>query len=149
AANCTRTQGFNVNAPAQLALTLAPSILPFGQNISCAGGNDRSINLTINGGSAPYTIAWTGPNGFASGNEDISGLRAGAYTVVVTDASGCTATAGRTLVEPPAMAPAIGNVTHVDCFGEATGSATASVTGGIPPYSYVWNTVPAQHTATA
>jgi len=149
AANCTRTRSFNVNAPAQLTLTLAPSILPFGQNISCAGGNDGSINLTISGGSAPYGIAWTGPNGFTSGNEDINGLRAGAYTVTVTDASGCTATASRTLVEPPAMTPSIGSVTHVGCFGEATGSATASVAGGIPPYSYVWNTVPAQHTATA
>jgi hypothetical protein len=38
--------------------------------------------------------------------------------------------------------------TNVLCFGEATGSATAVPTGGTAPYTYLWNTIPAQTTAT-
>ncbi len=49
-----------------------------------------SINIDVTGGTAPYTFEWTGPNGFASTEEDIRNLRAGNYTVVVTDANGCT-----------------------------------------------------------
>src|SRR5205814_64046 len=43
-------------------------------------------------GVAPYNYAWTGPGVFTATSEDISGLAAGNYTVVVTDANGCTLT---------------------------------------------------------
>lgn len=52
-------------------------------------GNDGSINITVSGGTAPYTYSWTGPNGFTSTNEDPSGLESGDYDVTVTDANGC------------------------------------------------------------
>lgn len=53
-------------------------------------GNDGSINITVSGGTAPYSYAWTGPNGFTSSSEDPSGLESGDYDVTVTDANGCT-----------------------------------------------------------
>ena len=48
-----------------------------------------SINLSISGGTGPYSFSWTGPNGFTSADEDISNLEAGDYTVLVTDANNC------------------------------------------------------------
>ena len=33
---------------------------------------------------------------------------------------------------------AIGNVTHINCYGESTGAATATVTGGVSPLAYQW-----------
>lgn len=53
-------------------------------------GNDGAIDITISGGTAPYTYSWGGTGGFTSNSEDISGLTTGTYTVVVTDANGCT-----------------------------------------------------------
>lgn len=53
-------------------------------------GNDGAIDITISGGTAPYTYSWGGTGGFTSTSEDISGLVTGTYTVVVTDANGCT-----------------------------------------------------------
>ncbi|MEO9532845.1 MAG: T9SS type A sorting domain-containing protein [Crocinitomicaceae bacterium] len=53
-------------------------------------GNDGSIDLTVSGGTAPYTYSWTGPNGYTSTVEDPSGLESGDYTVTITDANGCT-----------------------------------------------------------
>lgn len=53
-------------------------------------GNDGAIDVTITGGTAPYSYSWAGTGGFTSNSEDISGLATGTYTVVVTDANGCT-----------------------------------------------------------
>src|SRR5690606_31843785 len=53
-------------------------------------GSDGSINLTISGGTPPFTYTWTGPNSFTSSTEDPSGLEPGTYNVSVTDANGCT-----------------------------------------------------------
>jgi uncharacterized repeat protein (TIGR01451 family) len=58
-------------------------------NGDCPG--EGSIDITVSGGTPPYEYLWTGPAGFTSTNEDISGLENGTYTVVVTDANGCTA----------------------------------------------------------
>ncbi|WP_167616124.1 gliding motility-associated C-terminal domain-containing protein [Maribellus sediminis] len=51
-----------------------------------------SIDLNILGGTAPFNISWTGPDGFTATTRAISGLYAGDYTVVVTDDFGCSAT---------------------------------------------------------
>ncbi len=148
ATGCTRVQSFNVNTPAALAINVVPSILPYGQNIACSGGQNGTLDLTVSGGSAPYTYGWSGPGGFTAFTQDLAGLGAGTYTVLVTDANGCTASTDRTLVEPPALTPVMSNVTNVNCHGGADGAATATAIGGIPPYSYAWNTSPAQSVAT-
>lgn len=148
-AGCTRTQSFNVNVPQALSLGITQSMLPFGQNISCAGGSDGWIDITVSNGTAPYTYAWTGPNGFTATSQDIDSLAAGTYQVLVTDANGCTIAGERTLVDTPVMEVAVIDVVGIVCHGDATGSATASVLGGIPPYAYAWNTQPVQTGATA
>ena len=50
-----------------------------------SSGTDGAIDLTIDGGIAPYLISWTGPGGFTSSSEDISGLEPGTYVVTVND----------------------------------------------------------------
>jgi hypothetical protein len=52
---------------------------------STIGGSTGSVDLTVSGGVAPYTYAWTGPGGFLASTEDIAGLAAGVYVVSVTD----------------------------------------------------------------
>lgn len=52
-------------------------------------GNDGSIDLTVSGGTAPYSFSWT--NG-AGNVEDPTGLAGGLYIVTVTDSNGCTST---------------------------------------------------------
>jgi hypothetical protein len=49
------------------------------------GLSTGAVDLTVSGGVAPFTYSWTGPGGFSSTSEDISGLEYGTYTVTVTD----------------------------------------------------------------
>ncbi|PKP00747.1 MAG: hypothetical protein CVU11_17035, partial [Bacteroidetes bacterium HGW-Bacteroidetes-6] len=52
---------------------------------SCTGAADGSIDLTISGGTVPYTYTWSPSGSTAS----LSGLLSGNYIVTVTDANGC------------------------------------------------------------
>ncbi|MEO8734534.1 MAG: SprB repeat-containing protein, partial [Flavobacteriales bacterium] len=148
-AGCSRTQSFNVIQPAILAAVLSPSLLVYGQNISCHGGSDGSINTTITGGTGPYTATWTGPNGYTSNSIHINGLSAGTYTLTVTDVSGCSATASTVMVDTAPLVTTIGPITGVACANATNGSATVTVSGGVPSYTYAWNTSPIQTGATA
>lgn len=148
-AACTKVKSFVVGQPAPLAVTLAPSMLVFGQNIACHGGSDGSIDAIITGGTGPYSASWTGPGGFTSNAIDLSNLSAGTYSVIITDAHGCTANASTTLLESGPMAAEITSLTNVTCPFDGQGQATVTATGGMPVYSYSWNTVPAQTGPTA
>jgi hypothetical protein len=102
-------------------------------NVLCVGGNDGAIDLTIAGGTLPYTIYWS--NGATT--EDISGLVAGFYQVFVTDANGCSTQASFTVATLSNLTVSTG-ATNATC-GESNGEATVAVAGGIAPYTYVWS----------
>jgi gliding motility-associated-like protein len=104
----------------------------------CYGGNNGGLNLTVVGGTGPFTYAWTGPATYTSSTEDIQNVFAGIYSVTVTDANGCSAQLSDTVVEPTAYALSH-VITNVDCFGNSTGSVNLTVNGGTPSYAYNWN----------
>ncbi|OFY57737.1 MAG: hypothetical protein A2Y87_09630 [Bacteroidetes bacterium RBG_13_46_8] len=115
-------------------------------NISCNGGNDGSIDLTITGGSGTYLYSWTGPGSFTATAEDISGLTAGTYTGIVTDINGCNLTPNPvfTLTEPAPLVIAavpsssVEGTHNINCYG-GTGSIDITVTGGsVGTYDYTW-----------
>src|SRR6185436_838440 len=75
-----------------------------GDGVNCNGSSTGLIDLTLSGGLAPYTVAWTGPGGFTSNAIDLSGLAAGTYNATITDAAGCSSNAQATLTEPTPIA---------------------------------------------
>jgi gliding motility-associated-like protein len=86
--------------PDPLVLDLSSPELITGYNISYYMGSDGSIDLTVNGGVAPYWYSWS--NGAST--EDISNLSANAYTVLVKDANGCVASGTIGLAQPTNVA---------------------------------------------
>ncbi|MBI4649354.1 MAG: PKD domain-containing protein, partial [Bacteroidia bacterium] len=122
-----------------------PTLSSTNVNLNCNGICTGSVDLSVAGGTSPYSYSWSsGPN-----TQDISNLCAGTYTVTVTDNKGCTATTSVTVTQPPALTATISSQTNVTCNGGSNGSATVSAGGGTSPYTYLWNDpAPAQSTAT-
>lgn len=87
-----------------------------GYGVTCNGGNDGTIDVAINGGTAPFTYI---VNGQATSNP-IVGLTAGTYTVVVTDALGQTAQTTAVITEPQPFAVAQNITVALDVNGNAT-----------------------------
>ncbi|MGB6035630.1 MAG: gliding motility-associated C-terminal domain-containing protein, partial [Cryomorphaceae bacterium] len=59
---------------------------------TCANVADGTIAALVTGGTADYSFAWTGPNGFESNQEAINSLDAGEYILIVTDGNDCEQT---------------------------------------------------------
>ena len=88
AAGCTFQGTYEVQQPAAITFDTLVSSHASGYNVSAFGAQDGSIANAVSGGSAPYLFAWS--NGATT--ESIAGLAAGTYSLMVTDANGCTAT---------------------------------------------------------
>ncbi|MFC0776460.1 SprB repeat-containing protein, partial [Terrimonas alba] len=128
--NCTATASVTIGQPAA-ALALTSSKV----DVLCFGNATGSIDLTVSGGTTPYTYVWS--NGATT--QDITALAAGTYSVTVTDNNNCTATASVTIGQPAAALALTSSKVDVLCFGNATGSIDLTVSGGTTPYSYVWS----------
>ncbi|HRJ37737.1 MAG TPA: SprB repeat-containing protein, partial [Flavobacteriales bacterium] len=131
---CTRTSSVTLTQPAALTATMgAPT------NVTCNGGNNGAVSVTVGGGSVPYSYNWSPAPGAGQGTAAISSLTAGAYTVTVTDNNGCTQTASATITQPALLTATISSSTNVTCNGLSNGSATVNAGGGVAPYTYSWS----------
>ncbi|MCE1198251.1 MAG: gliding motility-associated C-terminal domain-containing protein, partial [Marinilabiliales bacterium] len=118
----------------------------------CYGDTTGSIQANVTLGTAPFNYAWsTIP--IQSGSK-ATGLHAGVYTVVITDAKSCTVAITDTVKEAPAFKISKSKK-DIDCLTDANGSAQIDSINhsGLPTdlnsYKYLWSTVPAQTTRQA
>ncbi|HRY33801.1 MAG TPA: PKD domain-containing protein [Bacteroidales bacterium] len=125
------TQNVSITPPPVLTLNLS------GQGPTINGGSNGFINSTATGGTSPYGYLWntgaTAPN--------LSGLPAGTYTLTLTDDHGCFVIKSMTLYQPDQMVLNLVSA-NISCNGAADGTATATVSGGVPPYQFAWNPGP-------
>lgn len=114
------------------------------KNVTCNGGSNGSATVIAYGGKKPYKYNWAPPS---DTNATDTGLIEGSYVCTVADAAGDTVRDTIKISQPTPVA-----VTVVDSnttCGKSNGEAMASVSGGTSPYAYLWNTSPAQTTASA
>lgn len=128
AGSCPATAAATITEPQILSATTSDT--PAG----CSGLPDGTSTVIVSGGTAPYVYLWS--NGATTST--ISNLAAGAYTVSVNDVNGCSATAASTITQSVTTLNITGVFSMVSCFGGSDGSATATVTGGAAPYTYLW-----------
>ncbi len=137
---CVASATVNITQP---ATALTASVIK--TNVSCNGGNNGAATANPAGGTGPYTYSWnTVP---AQSAQTAFGLPAGSYTVVITDANGCTISKNTTITQPAAVETSL-SVVPAAC-GQPNGSATVTASGGVGNFIYSWNTNPEQTTATA
>jgi hypothetical protein len=102
--------------------------------VSCNGGSNGAINVTVSGGTPGYTYSWSdGPV-----TQNRSGLSAGTYTLTVTDVRNCIKSTSVTVTQPSPMV-ITPTITPVSCFGQNSGQISLSVTGGTGSYIYSWS----------
>lgn len=118
---------------------------------TCFGACGGTATVTGSGGALPYSYSWVDINGapLVGSSPTISGLCAGSYYAVVKDANTCVTTAPFAITEPDFLAPTICSIQNVTCNSDCDGIATACVTGGTAPFTYLWNDLNAQTNATA
>ena len=101
-----------------------------------------AIGIEVSGGAGDYTFEWssTDGTGLEVADEDQLGLSGGTYSVLVTDANGCTGTAEWTLNTPDLFEVSLAAV-NPDCNsenGDPNGTITLTATGGTGEYTYAW-----------
>ena len=111
---------------------------------TCSGQDNGSIDITVSGGSGNFSYTWTASAGGTVpatqvNSEDLSDLAPGTYEVVVEDLdeSNCTVTKSYTIAYTNTLA-VTASATDVSCFNSTDGVVTATATGGVAPYDYIW-----------
>lgn len=107
---------------------------PVVTNVNCFGGNNGSVSISVSGGSGTYNYAWSNLQNTATA----STLIAGAYSVVVDDGAGCTASATYNIIEPAALVIDSFNVVNIGCSGGVNGNIDVYASGGTPNLNYSW-----------
>lgn len=126
---CSVTAQADVTEPVPMVLDVQA------QDVTCVGGSDGSVSVTVSLGAAPYTYTWS--NGGYQSTE--INLAANTYNLTVTDASGCTATSSAIVNEPlPIQLTLTPSPTTCDIASD--GSVVAQAVGGTPAYTFAWST---------
>lgn len=135
---CQGTGSVTITEPQQL-LSNATST-----NVTCNNACNGTATANPSGGTPPYAYQWMPGN---MTTQSVSNLCAGSYTVTITDANNCTSTQIIQITQPTPLSP-VASALSSSC-NICNGSGTVNVTGGTPPYSFLWNDPNAQTTATA
>ena len=126
---CTTTSSIQLVAP-QVLSSFFQVLNPL-----CNGTANGSAEIIVSGGVAAYSYLWS----TSEATQQISNLASGNYSVDITDANGCIATADTVLTEPGLLDASVVAINDVSCFGLADGSVDVTVTGGTPQYLYTWS----------
>lgn len=127
--NCSIDTIFKVNQPDSLI------VLSSSQNVSCFAFSDAIIDLSIFGGTQPYTTSW---NNIISDSTYVDSLLIGEYVYLVTDSNNCIFS-DTVLIEQPEEIVVNDIVQNVLCHGYSSGIIDLTVGGGVPSYNYEWS----------
>ena len=106
-------------------------------NVTCSFACDGGAEALATGGTQPYEYLWTTPG--ADVTSSVGALCAGEYWVTVTDAVAASVSNFVTITEPPVLS-VLTSPTATTCNNAADGSILINVSGGTPPYAYMWST---------
>ena len=136
--NCTYDTTLVIGSPSQITGTIVTD------STSCFGASDGQMTITESGGDGgPYTVLWDDPS--AQTGTTAAGLLVGTYTVTITDGSGCTGTVTDSIGQADSLQANIGADAAL-CFGDCNGITYSSPSGGIAPYTYLWDDIAATTT---
>ena len=106
--------------------------------VNCNGGDGGSADVEVSGGEPPYTYAWSD----GSTQQDLMQVTAGIYSLIVSDLRNCKTILPALQITNPtdSFFIEIDSIRPVTCFGSSDGYIGAQISGGQPPYEFLWNT---------
>jgi gliding motility-associated-like protein len=128
---CHINRTFVIIDPQEIALDAITT-----QPLDCSNANSGAINLNVSGGTPPFKYLWS--NGATT--EDLLGVTAGNYTVIVKDVNGCSKQASYVLTRPSPIVLTVDTKTLSSCENHTVEQYfTAQTKGGVPPYQFTWS----------
>ncbi|MGP8217580.1 MAG: T9SS type A sorting domain-containing protein [Bacteroidia bacterium] len=128
--NCSVSDVVTIGATSTPSISVV-SVIP-----SECGKHIGSISVSTSGGTAPYRYSWNNGDTLSTADSLISGN----YIVTVTDKSGCSTYVSAAVTNTNGPVIGIKTIGQAKCYGQPSGAISTSVTGGAPPYSYLWST---------
>lgn len=143
---CSKTASIDIHLPPQLTFNTTLSNYN-SYEVSCYGMSDGEIYASPVTGQAPFTYNLAGPEGYSSvnGTGEFNSLRAGVYTLTVTDANLCTSTEVITMREPGrlearlVLSQSLTGGFNLNCAGDSTGMITVNPQNSVNNVSYLWS----------
>jgi hypothetical protein len=136
--NCTETQNYIILEPDPLTIKFDTVIQPL-----CFESQDGSIQAKIGGGTPSYKLFWNAPP--FNNVLQLSGLKAGLYSLLVKDSVGCITSDSLRLYPKDSMTIA-SSIVHPKCYGGNDGKVLSAVSGGTGPYKFSWGHNPGLNT---
>jgi gliding motility-associated-like protein len=132
--SCTVTATIGFIPPVPFTGTLASS-----PSVTCNGVNNGTASIAVSGGSGNNIFSWIG-NANTQTTALATGLGAGSYTVVVTDAlTFCSLTQSFVIAEPPPATMTIAASASTVCAGGSILFTASNSWGLLGPYTYTWS----------
>ena len=125
---CEKVDTVILTSPNQIVNSISTN------NVTCNGLSNGNVSIQSFGGYSPYSYLWN--NGDTSQN--LQGVGAGQFILLTTDSNNCTKS-DTILITEPSEIIASSNILNVNCFGGNDGSINVNVSGGVSPYTYLWN----------
>lgn len=117
--------------------TMPPLTASFSRtkNISCHGGNDGEIDVSVSNGVPPLTYNWS----TFSNDTSLTNLSSGYYSLIITDSAGCRSNIPQVVLTEPSQLSVNLTAVSESCTGSMDGRITSSVSGGTAPYYFLWS----------
>jgi hypothetical protein len=127
---CTAQDSVIISQPAQILITANST------NATCASCSDGSASTTVTGGSGGFSYSWS--NGFFTQN--LINVLPGTYALTATDSTGCSAVKQVVVgFDDNCNISTVISASNLSCAGACDANATANISGGTAPLTYLWN----------
>ena len=130
----TDDNGCNIVKTTSLSNANSPVVTAVISPVSCFGLSNGSIDITVNGGTSPYTYTWSVA---PYSEQDIDSLPKGLYVIFVEDAMHCKAIRIYSIEQPDVLSATI--TSESATCQSSNGTATANPIGGNGGYTYSWS----------
>jgi gliding motility-associated-like protein len=129
---CAASAVVTVTETNSIALSLSHT------DVSCYGAQNGTATAYASGGTPDYNYLWQ-PTGITTATATL--LASITHTITVTDSIGCVITDSVSITQPLSPIAISSTATHNICYGDSTGTASISPSGGTAPYYFLWSII--------